>query len=298
MPVPPYVDVKAVLGKGNLSYRGYLEWINSTLDTKYSKLEELTTGSAYCQLLNKIAPHKINTKKITLIKEFPAVLDETLSRRNLNLLKDALSELGVKVFMKGGNRQKDIEEVEVDRMFKACSYPAHFAFLQWFKPFYDKNIEALKKEAAKNASTDKDAVRSKDNQKSLSNPQARTAGGTLLAQKKTSSKKGLKKSDRELDENQAFFYMIYKSHETSRIAEQAFSAMSQKTNAAFNEITEKSEGLFTVLKNNSEEIRRCTEKTLTAVEQTAEEIRKASLSLQEAAEKLMSLASPAADTQV
>jgi len=297
MPVPPYVDVKAVLGKGNLSYRGYLEWINSTLSTKYSKLEELTTGSAYCQLLHKIAPHKVNIKKLTIIKQFPAVLDETLARRNLNMLKDALAELGVKVFMKGGNRQKDIEEVEVDRMFKACSYPAHFAFLQWFKPFYDKNVDALEKDAGKNVSAEKDAVRSRDNQISLSNPQARAAV-SFLTPKKTSSKKGLKKGDREIDENQAFFYMIYKSHETSRIAEKAFSVMTQKTNEAFKEITKKSEDLYDVLTKKTEEICSSTQKTLNEIQEAAKEMRKASLSMQEAATRLTSLAGPAESTQV
>ena len=130
-------NVTCILGKNNLSFRGYLQWINDSLGTQYTRLEELSTGSAYCKLLYQICPQSINLRNI---KE--ESYDESFHKRNLHLFRDALHELGAVIDIKAGSAQGDITDIDVEKLSTACCYPAHFKFLQWFKMFYDANRPA------------------------------------------------------------------------------------------------------------------------------------------------------------
>jgi microtubule-associated protein, RP/EB family len=42
----------------NLSRNDIINWINDTLHTKFSKVEELCSGSAYCQFMDMLFPGK------------------------------------------------------------------------------------------------------------------------------------------------------------------------------------------------------------------------------------------------
>jgi RP/EB family microtubule-associated protein len=40
----------------NLSRHDIIAWINGTLQTNYTKIEELCTGAAYCQFMDMLFP--------------------------------------------------------------------------------------------------------------------------------------------------------------------------------------------------------------------------------------------------
>ncbi len=40
----------------NLSRHEMLAWVNDCLDTKYTKIEELCSGGAYCQFMDMLFP--------------------------------------------------------------------------------------------------------------------------------------------------------------------------------------------------------------------------------------------------
>lgn len=41
-----------------------LGWVNDCLTTKYSKIEELCTGAAYCQFMDMLFPGSVQLKKV------------------------------------------------------------------------------------------------------------------------------------------------------------------------------------------------------------------------------------------
>lgn len=43
--------------------RELLQWVNTLLQTDYKKVEDLRTGAAYCQILDALAPGKVNLKR-------------------------------------------------------------------------------------------------------------------------------------------------------------------------------------------------------------------------------------------
>ena len=42
----------------NLSRHEMLAWVNDCLQTKYSKIEEMCSGAAYCQFMDMLFPSK------------------------------------------------------------------------------------------------------------------------------------------------------------------------------------------------------------------------------------------------
>ena len=53
---------------GNCNYSNgrhdMLGWVNDCLTTKYSKIEELCTGAAYCQFMDMLFPGSVQLKKV------------------------------------------------------------------------------------------------------------------------------------------------------------------------------------------------------------------------------------------
>ena len=41
-----------------------LAWVNDSLSTKYSKIEELCTGAIYCQFMDMLFPGSVMLKKV------------------------------------------------------------------------------------------------------------------------------------------------------------------------------------------------------------------------------------------
>ena len=51
----------------NVSIHDMLAWVNDSLKTKYTKVEEMCSGSAYCQLMDMLFPGSVELKKVRLV---------------------------------------------------------------------------------------------------------------------------------------------------------------------------------------------------------------------------------------
>ena len=51
----------------NVSIHDLLAWVNDSLQTKYTKVEEMCSGSAYCQLMDMLFPGSVELKKVKLV---------------------------------------------------------------------------------------------------------------------------------------------------------------------------------------------------------------------------------------
>merc|ERR1712059_230129 len=58
------VNVYSSPNKNNLSRHDMLAWVNSSIQTKYTKIEELCSGSAYCEFMNMTFPGCIKLEKV------------------------------------------------------------------------------------------------------------------------------------------------------------------------------------------------------------------------------------------
>ena len=48
----------------NLSRHDMLAWVNDCLQTKYTKIEEMCSGSTYCQFMDMLFPGCVQLKKV------------------------------------------------------------------------------------------------------------------------------------------------------------------------------------------------------------------------------------------
>ena len=133
--------------KNNLSQKQYINWINSILNTEYAQIKELSTGVAYCQLLVKIWKNSLDLSKVKTFTSYPAKLDIKYCIRNFNILKRAFNNLGIKVLLKGGPSQQDMISIEVEKLTSYGSASiSNYKFIQWFKPFYELNMQEYSKD--------------------------------------------------------------------------------------------------------------------------------------------------------
>ena len=51
----------------SLSGDDMLAWVNDCLKTKYSKVEEMCSGIAYCQLMDMLFPGSVELKKVKFV---------------------------------------------------------------------------------------------------------------------------------------------------------------------------------------------------------------------------------------
>ena len=51
----------------NLSRHDMLAWVNDCLQTKYTKIEEMCSGSAYCQFMDMLFPGCVQLKKVKFV---------------------------------------------------------------------------------------------------------------------------------------------------------------------------------------------------------------------------------------
>ncbi|XP_071965276.1 microtubule-associated protein RP/EB family member 1-like isoform X2 [Antedon mediterranea] len=107
----------------NLSRQDMLHWINSSLGLLYTKIEQMSSGSAYCQFMDMLFPRTVQMKKV----KFSAKLEhEFLS--NWKVLQGAFKKNGVD------------KVIPVERLVKA-KFQDNFEFVQWFKKFFDANYQ-------------------------------------------------------------------------------------------------------------------------------------------------------------
>ncbi|CAG5134794.1 unnamed protein product, partial [Candidula unifasciata] len=105
----------------NLSRHDMLSWINDTLHTNYTKIEELCSGAAYCQFMDLLFPGSVALKKI----KFNTKLEHEFIQ-NFKSLQACFQKLGVDKI------------VPVERLVKG-KFQDNFEFVQWFKRFFDAN---------------------------------------------------------------------------------------------------------------------------------------------------------------
>ncbi|XP_048405811.1 microtubule-associated protein RP/EB family member 1-like isoform X2 [Stegostoma tigrinum] len=107
----------------NLSRHEMLAWINDSLQLAYSKIEQLCSGTAYCQFMDMLFPGCVGLKKV----KFQAKLEHEYIH-NFKLLQAAFKRMGVDKI------------IPVDKLVKG-KFQDNFEFVQWFKKFFDANYD-------------------------------------------------------------------------------------------------------------------------------------------------------------
>lgn len=113
----------------NLSRHDIIAWINGTLQTNYTKIEELCTGAAYCQFMDMLFPGSIVLKRVKL--------DARLEHEWINNFKA----------FQGALKKVNIEKlIPIEKLVKG-RFQDNFEFVQWFKKFYDANYDGKEYDA-------------------------------------------------------------------------------------------------------------------------------------------------------
>ena len=97
-----------------------LSWLNSLLETDYTKIDHLGDGVAYLQVLDAVYPNSVPLHKL----DFGAK-SEQARLKNLRLLQRTLTQLGIK------------KEIPVKRMAK-CKFADNVEMLQWCYQFISR----------------------------------------------------------------------------------------------------------------------------------------------------------------
>jgi len=105
----------------NLSRHDLLSWINDSLVTNYTKIEQMCSGAAYCQLMDMLFENCVPVKKV----KFQAKLEHEYIV-NWKLLQTGFKKVGIDKI------------IPVDKLIKA-KFQDNFEFAQWFKKFFDAN---------------------------------------------------------------------------------------------------------------------------------------------------------------
>ncbi|XP_068564574.1 microtubule-associated protein RP/EB family member 3-like [Cebidichthys violaceus] len=107
----------------NLSRHDMLAWVNDSLQLTHTKIEQLCSGSAYCQFMDMLFPGCILMKKV----KFNAKLEHEYIN-NFKVLQASFKRMNVDKI------------ISVERLVKG-KFQDNFEFLQWFKKFFDANFD-------------------------------------------------------------------------------------------------------------------------------------------------------------
>ncbi|XP_065819840.1 microtubule-associated protein RP/EB family member 3-like isoform X1 [Labrus bergylta] len=107
----------------NLSRHDMLAWVNDSLHLNFTKIEQLGSGSAYCQFMDMLFPGCILMKKV----KFNAKLEHEYIQ-NFKVLQASFKRMNVDKI------------IPVERLVKG-KFQDNFEFLQWFKKFFDANYD-------------------------------------------------------------------------------------------------------------------------------------------------------------
>ena len=107
----------------NLSRHEMLNWVNDSLQSEYKKIEELSNGAAYAQLMDLVFPGTVPLKKV----KFRTNLEHEYIQ-NFKIVQGAFKKVGCD------------KEIPVNRLVKS-RFQDNFEFLQWFKKFFDANFD-------------------------------------------------------------------------------------------------------------------------------------------------------------
>jgi len=98
-----------------------LGWINTILTENYTKIEQMSSGVAYCQLIDAIYPGKVALHKVC----FSAKLEYEFIK-NWKVLQDAFIKLNID------------KTIDIPRLTKS-KYQDNLEFMQWMKRYFDLN---------------------------------------------------------------------------------------------------------------------------------------------------------------
>jgi len=107
----------------NLSRHDMLLWVNDCLNAQFAKIEELCTGSAYCQYMDMLFPGSVPMKRV----KFRTNLEHEYIQ-NFKILQGAFKKMNVDKI------------IPIDKLIKG-RFQDNFEFLQWFKKFFDANYD-------------------------------------------------------------------------------------------------------------------------------------------------------------
>ncbi|ODV98539.1 hypothetical protein PACTADRAFT_54098, partial [Pachysolen tannophilus NRRL Y-2460] len=97
-----------------------LNWLNSTLDLKYTKIEQCGSGAAYCQIFDSIFQ------------------DMPMSKVKFNSNSEYTHASNFKILQSGFVKHKIERNIPVDKLVR-CRFQDNLEFLQWMKKFWMEN---------------------------------------------------------------------------------------------------------------------------------------------------------------
>ncbi|KAK3566403.1 hypothetical protein QTP86_032283 [Hemibagrus guttatus] len=99
-----------------------LAWLNRTLQTKFTNMEEICSGACFCQLMDWLFPGSINMNKVKFQCQ-----DRADFRHNYKLLQTGFKLMGVS------------KDIPVEELITGKFRP-NFTFLKWFRKFFQANL--------------------------------------------------------------------------------------------------------------------------------------------------------------
>jgi len=97
-----------------------LGWINETLGTRFSRIEDTANGATACQLMDALHPGSVPMKKVDCNAK-----NEYDMINNYKVLQDVFNKLNVEKY------------IEVNKLIKAKPLD-NTEFMQWFKMYHDQ----------------------------------------------------------------------------------------------------------------------------------------------------------------
>ncbi|KAL7075909.1 hypothetical protein ACQ4LE_004605 [Meloidogyne hapla] len=107
----------------NVSRFELLAWVNNCLQSNLTKIEEMASGAAYCQLTDFLFPTRVPLKKVKWNSR-----QEVDWMNNWRVLQHSWKEIGID------------KPIPVQSLMRA-KFQDNFEFLQWFKKFFDANYD-------------------------------------------------------------------------------------------------------------------------------------------------------------
>ncbi|TSW62381.1 DNA (cytosine-5)-methyltransferase 3B [Bagarius yarrelli] len=99
-----------------------LAWLNNTLKTKFTSMEDICSGACFCQLIDWLFPGSIDINKVKFQCQ-----DQEDFRHNYNILQTGFRKLGI-------TKSVPVEELITGK------FRCNFVFLKWFRKFFQANL--------------------------------------------------------------------------------------------------------------------------------------------------------------
>jgi len=96
-----------------------LNWLNEFLQLDYKKIEQVCSGSAYCQLMDALYPGKVSLAKVNFNAKFDY---EYL--KNFGVLQEVFTKMGID------------KRIDVNTLIKG-KFQDNLEFCQWMKKYFD-----------------------------------------------------------------------------------------------------------------------------------------------------------------